>query len=605
MNREETLALYAQGQEAWNKWANEMLEERKRLEEAGEWQAVQNFLETLEPQNEATKAWFTAAKADFSSEDSPYEFVERVNFSGFVFPSNVNFINAKFFRQVKFINTVFYGNASLNKNTFNEKTIFSNVIFYKDALFEKNLFRKEIIFKDTLFNGETSFHKTIFKADSWFLNLNFKKLASFNKTKFKGGLAFVKAFFSEEIFFKSSSFNDITFFEKTTFYDKAIFEGSIFNKQAKFNNTSFENKALFNKTTFCDIADFKESTFKGIASFENAKFCKSTFFNNAIFKSKVVFNYCHLKNNLTLDNTKFSDKIWLDNSLLETNVRFNNAIFKKNTSFASSTFKGFTNFSKACFYKEANFTSSNFEGGMSLNETKFLSKLPNFIQTHFKEAPRLDNLSFGKTIPPGTWWNSITTPDTGETKARYQALKRLAIQAHDHENEQRFWAGELRSDRSLKTKDNKWNFRPLLSAFWWGNISYGVLSNYGRSIIRPLIAWTIVAAFMAWVHLGGQQTTIPLETTARTKYNSPIKCNALTAAIQTSLKTSALGLGFDRTKKDIYKRYYICLYGTEGDSAKTPKIPNGILIAEFFQMLFSAVLIFLLGLGIRNNFKLK
>ena len=39
MNREETLALWKQGKEAWNSWAEGMLAQRKKLEEAGEWAA--------------------------------------------------------------------------------------------------------------------------------------------------------------------------------------------------------------------------------------------------------------------------------------------------------------------------------------------------------------------------------------------------------------------------------------------------------------------------------------------------------------------------------------------------------------------------------------
>ena len=39
MTRDETIALFLQGREAWNAWAEAMLAERKALEEAGEWDA--------------------------------------------------------------------------------------------------------------------------------------------------------------------------------------------------------------------------------------------------------------------------------------------------------------------------------------------------------------------------------------------------------------------------------------------------------------------------------------------------------------------------------------------------------------------------------------
>jgi hypothetical protein len=35
MNKDETLALYTQGKQAWNAWAKEMLERRAAMEAAG------------------------------------------------------------------------------------------------------------------------------------------------------------------------------------------------------------------------------------------------------------------------------------------------------------------------------------------------------------------------------------------------------------------------------------------------------------------------------------------------------------------------------------------------------------------------------------------
>jgi hypothetical protein len=77
MNREETLALYARGKEAWNAWAEDMLAKRKALEEAGTWE-VENNLGSLELQNEATKAWAAVATADFSSAEVPHSFDDAV-----------------------------------------------------------------------------------------------------------------------------------------------------------------------------------------------------------------------------------------------------------------------------------------------------------------------------------------------------------------------------------------------------------------------------------------------------------------------------------------------------------------------------------------------
>ena len=108
MNREETLALYEQGVEAWNKWANEMLEERKRLEEDGKWDAIEHSHRDLEPKNEKTKDWLDKAEANFSTPWHDHTFESKSNFAGFSFPSTVYFENALFKKEAAFENTIFF-----------------------------------------------------------------------------------------------------------------------------------------------------------------------------------------------------------------------------------------------------------------------------------------------------------------------------------------------------------------------------------------------------------------------------------------------------------------------------------------------------------------
>lgn len=409
MNREETLALYEQGKDAWNKWANEMLEERKRLEEAGEWEV--DYMNR--PKNEVTKIWLEKAKANFSNEETPHTFEKEVNFGYFIFPE------------------------------------------------------------------KASFDTATFKKSAWFY----------------------------ETFFK---------------------------EEAYFNNAFFKEEAVFSKATY-----------KKAAVFINTTFNKSTWFNNITFKEASLFKTALFKGETTFKNTKFID--------------------------------------------EAIFNAIRVESAFALEKTKFLNQVPNFIQASFKEAPRLDNIEFGYDVPPGSFGNSITIHTPTEIKVRYQALKRLAIQAHDHENEQRFWAGELRSDRSLRTEDGGWNLRPLVSAFWWGNIAYGCVSDYGYSIVKPIGALLILICLMTGLHL--------------TKSKTPLTYDQVFSAGYIAANKSFLFLGADPTKRNIIKEKYTALYGANEN--QTPKIPKTILTAEFFQTLLSAIFIFLALLGIRNNFKMK
>ncbi len=461
MNREETLALYElaqkEGVEAWNKWANEMLEERKRLEESGEWQFKTVSENLTIPGNNKTKLWFEKSEANFSDADTPHIFRDDAKFSGFHFPANANFSNSTFTKFAEFDNCVFFENAVFN-------------------------------------------------------NVNFKDYTNYSKAK-------------------------------------------------------FEKNAIF---TFCNLT--------GVSIFTLIKFNKFSSFEYATFNGITFFLNC-----------KFSDESNFSNSTFNNKVDFTSSKFIKNVLFINANFNDQTIFSIAQFFSFTDFNSINAENSLSLERVKFHKEIPNFIQASFKEAPRLDNIEFGNNVSPGNFLNSINSFIHPDIKARYQALKRFAIQAHDHENEQRFWAGELRSDRSLRTEDGSWNLRPLVSAFWWGNIAYGCVSDYGRSIVRPIGTLLFLICLMTGLHL--------------TKSKTPLTYDKAFSAGYIAANKSFLYLGTDPTKRSIIKEKYSALYGANEN--QTPKIPKTILTAEFFQTLLSAIFIFLALLGIRNNFKMK
>lgn len=479
MNREETLALYEQGVEAWNKWANEMLEERKKLEEAGEWKFKTEAHSLTVPGSEQTQSWLKKVKADFSSKENPHTFKEEINFNEFIFPSNASFSSSTFEKSASFVSAKFL--------------------------------------------GEVDFNKTIFKNDIDFNTTTFHFLTSFSKSKFNKYSSFVNTTFDGYVNLDFTKFNATTPFWGTTFNKGVIFKSATFNKEVLFTGATFKKEALFEKV-------------------------------------------------------KFNDE-----------CLFDDASFEEKTSFIGSFFKEYTTFKNAQFEQNADFYAIQSESAFSLKNVKFNNLTPNFIQANFKEAPRLDNIEIGDEVSPGNFLNSITAFIHPDIKARYQALKRLAIQAHDHENEQRFWAGELRSDRSLRNEGGSWNLRPLVSAFWWGNIAYGCVSDYGRSIVRPIGALLILICLMTTLHLTASKTPLTYENTFSAGYISTNK--------------SFLYLGTDPTKRSIIKEKYSALYGANEN--QTPKIPKTILTAEFIQTLLSAIFIFLALLGIRNNFKMK
>ena len=94
MNKEETLALYEQGRDAWNAWAEKMLADRTALEAAG--------------------AWKNASKAYFEE----HSFDTEADFRGFIFPGDAGFDG-----------TTFRDTAGFGLSVFNCSADFTNAVF--------------------------------------------------------------------------------------------------------------------------------------------------------------------------------------------------------------------------------------------------------------------------------------------------------------------------------------------------------------------------------------------------------------------------------------------------------------------------------------------
>jgi uncharacterized protein YjbI with pentapeptide repeats len=245
MNKADTLALFAQGKEKWNEWAERMLAKRKALEENGEWSESG-------PGNTAAKAWLDAARADFRG----HCFEEEADFSGFVFPGEADFRSAK-------------------RKDEAGKDIMIPARFEKDALF----------------SGAT------FSGVAWFTKASFAGSAWFDKAAFSGDAWFDKATFSGDVWFREATFSGVAWFREATFVGIALFRKATFSGDAGFFLARFEGFMAFQNARFDKVASFVaikgESFFslRGVAfreapDFEQAHFAEAPMLDASIFPVK-------------------------------------------------------------------------------------------------------------------------------------------------------------------------------------------------------------------------------------------------------------------------------------------------------------------------------
>ncbi|MBL6928040.1 MAG: pentapeptide repeat-containing protein [Rhodospirillales bacterium] len=349
----------------------------------------------------------------------------------------------------------------------------------------------------------------------------------------------------------------------------AIFFNHTFEEIADFNDFVFPGAANFHKVQFFKDAQFVSATFSGNAAFDNTTFSTSAWFIDVEFSGIVSFNQTKFLEDALFHGAKFSAAASFFDVNFDTVATFRRAFFADQTIF---------DFSK--FQKQANFVAINSESHFRLEHTKF-SQVPDFEQAHFVEAPRLDiaRIPRSRRLPI-----SKQRDDTG----KWRALKRLAVQAHDHEREQKFFAEEIKAQRGVRDRafPNLRNLFHKEKAVWpggtryWAGWFYQVFSNFGRSMMLPILWWCASTFAFALIYKSNQITD----------------CDPWASALYLSVRKGLIFAGLADTEK--LRLTYECLYG---DGV----FPDAVAYAGLGQTLFSTALIFLFLLAVRNHFRIK
>ena len=399
-------------------------------------------------------------------------------------------------------------------------------------------------------------------------------------------------------------------FGEHQFKESADFSGFVFPDHAWFSEATFSGDARFNEAVFLGDAWFSEATFSGDARFNEAVFSDIVWFNKATFSDGAWFSEAAFSGDAMFNETTFSG-----------DAIFSEATFSGDAWFLQAVFGGFALFADTRFEKVADFRAINGKSFFSLNGATFLA-VPHFIQAHFAEAPRLDDSRIQPPRFEGPIRAKVKNYFKGDPNlsARWRALKRLATQGHDHMHELEFFKNERVTGRGSMYR--RWQL------VFWVDVFYGWLSNFGRSIGRPLILWAASALAFAPLYLGahfdraGKSLSVVGWIIDRfviqpfgTVVAPPLHCLAGSgdpwhAALWISARKALLFFGLDSSDK--LTQHYACLYGVipPATSGQLPAgvyldVPNSVIAFGIAQHIISAVLLFLLLLAIRNHFRIR
>jgi hypothetical protein len=209
MNRDQTVALFLQGKEAWNAWAEKMLAERRAMEADGRWAAKYDFLDrALKAKNDETRIWMESAAADFSrcvflvwgaegpkqaagderreggEDDAPVKSISidgtLIDFGGLVFPGYANFYSA-----------ALSGETNFERSAFSGRAFFRSAVFTGPAYFRRAIFSAGANFQGVDFCDRVSFRNAAFFDDAYFRSAGFKFRASFRDCRFEKKAVFI------------------------------------------------------------------------------------------------------------------------------------------------------------------------------------------------------------------------------------------------------------------------------------------------------------------------------------------------------------------------------------------------------------------------------
>lgn len=301
-----------------------------------------------------------------------------------------------------------------------------------------------------------------------------------------------------------------------------------------------------------ELINFSDTVWAGTADFDDFFIPANISFCNTIFQSGANFRRTHFNGELNM-----AGKTVFKSGAYFTNTKFNDfsisAHFKQEANFNNAVFSGMADFNQSIFYSTTTFKSALFK------------KAANFSETAFKTLPNL----LGSQIDGDISLNYEQIMDIQSHEVTHWAkLKLETSRMHLHEEEVSLFAKELEA-RAQKARRAK---KLLINI-------YKEISDYGRSIARPtiLLFWFILAfaALYNGILLGQSGVTI----------------KAYLMSVQSAFPLIPVDKQL-LAKIQLYEK----LSGLEIISLQT---------LRGLQTLLSTILLFLIGLGIRNRLRIK
>jgi hypothetical protein len=401
--------------------------------------------------------------------------------------------------------------------------------------------------------------------------------------------------------FSNAEFSECAFFTRTTFLDFVNFGMTKFLGIADFGCVEFKKDSYFSKAHFFDTARFDCVKFLDTAEFDSVSFSGEVTFSKAHFFKKANFQLAQFENSSLFANTNFNQMAVFTNTEFRMQSIFLNAEFRDHSDFENVIFNNVGHFEGAYFLQL--FPAFR---GCKIDSTRLeFYDDSHFPQDDFSEDA-IKNISFLKRLSDEHGQKDQALHfNAMELRARRKSLCE-SLKPHSHQD-----AELLKSHMNWRVWVRFSNF--FRDDFWFCVFTwlYEKVSDFGRSFMRPLVLLVclmvisyLFGIFSAIKHSPAKDTHArqAVFTELATEYPFKNQCDmiplsAYRAATEYSLYRSGNFLNFtdnDNNTKSVNMR----LFGEEIE-------PCWARMFGFVKGIFTAILLFLIALGLRNKYRVS
>ena len=250
------------------------------------------------------------------------------------------------------------------------------------------------------------------------------------------------------------------------------FAGFVFPAFSHFGGAEFSAHASFSGAVFLGLAQFSGAIFRDGANFTGAQFLGAANFQDAGFHSRSALG-----------------RVGFRRAVFSGSVRFSNAVFDAPAQFTGARFHDEAQFWGARFNAPVQF-AAQVDGDADFSHAAF-SAQADFAQAQFSSVPPAFHhvrLHLGCQLPGAEGhWPTRASP---EMVARYASLRRAMRGLGRAEAEALFLMHEMRGRKQLAPAH--------IALLYW---AFDVLSRYGHSVGRPLLALALLWGLGVGVHM--------------------------------------------------------------------------------------------------------